>query len=502
MFNLFKADPAGFNQRVMFPSNVFEMLPKDHECFVYDDIFQQINISSILENYSRLGQRAYSPRLIAGVLIYAYGKGVFSSRQIEKRCHEDLSFMYICHMNCPNFRVLSDFRKDNPDFLKDCFKQSVLLARKLGLVSLGHVSFDGSKFKADTSKHKAMSYEHLNLKEEELVNQIEELVAQAEECDKREDEKFQDKAGHEIPDELKIKGKRLAKIQEAKKALEEREKEVNPGKEIEGKKQISFADTEARIMGKNGHFEYAYNGQIGVDEKNQIIVEEHLSQNANDKKEVEPALEQIQETLGKLPDKMSMDNGYLSGANLEALDKAQVDAYVATGREDKKDLRPLEDCSREIKKSDFEYDEERNCFTCPGGHTLGLKSEGKDGKRVYQAERQACENCAYKARCCKSEKGEARTINTDDKEPQRQRMNTKMELEDSKEVYKKRKHIVEPVFGQIKNSGFRGFLLRGFKKAGGEFSLACAAHNFKKIAKAICSGEVCLGAGKMEVAMA
>jgi len=144
--------------------------------------------------------------------------------------------MHVAHLNCPNFRVLSDFRKDNPDFLKECFKQSALLAKELGLVTFGHVSLDGSKFKANTSKHKAMSYEYLNLKEEELVNQIKELVDQAEECDKREDEQLQDKTGYEIPKELQIKKERLVKIQEAKKALEERENELNPGKDIDEKK--------------------------------------------------------------------------------------------------------------------------------------------------------------------------------------------------------------------------------------------------------------------------
>jgi transposase len=499
----FKKDPAEFNQRVLFPSNVFDMLPKNHECFIYDDIFRHVDISSIEKNYSCKGQNAYNPRLLVGILIYGYSKSVFSSRHLEKKCHEDLGFMHVAHLNFPNFRVLSDFRKDNPDFLKECFKQSAMLAKQLGLVSFGHVSLDGSKFKANTSKHKAMSYDYLKLKEEELANQIKELVDQAEECDKREDEQLQDKTGYEIPEELKIKEKRLAKIQEAKKALEERENELNPGKKIDEKKQISFADKEARIMGKKGQqYDYAYNGQISVDDKAQIIVGEHLSQNANDKKEVAPALGQIKETMGELPDKMSLDNGYMSGANLKGLDKAEVDAYVAIGREDKKDLRPLEDCSREIKKPDFQYDNERDCFTCPGGHTLELKSAGKDGKRVYQADREACEKCAYRQRCCKSEKGEARTINTDDKEPLRQKMNEKMEQENSKEVYKKRKQIVEPVFGQIKNSGFRGFLLRGCKKASGEFSLACAVHNFKKIVRALRSGEVCLGAGKMESAMA
>jgi transposase len=498
----FKNGPAQFNQRLLFPSNVFDLLPKDHECFVYDDIFSQIDTSSIEKKYSFIGQNAYDPRLVVGILIYAYSRGVFSSRQIEKRCHEDLGFMYVSHMNCPNFRVLSDFRKDNPDFLKESFVQSALLAKKVGMVSFGHVSLDGSKFKAGTSKHKAMSYGYLKLREEELVNQIKELMEQADQCDEGEDEDLQDKSGFEIPDELKIKEKRLAKIRTAKEALEKRENELNPGKEIDGKKQISFADEEARIMGKNGHYEYAYNGQISVDQKSQIIIGQHVSQNANDKKEVAPALEEIQETMGKLPEKMSLDNGYLSGANLEGLEQAGVDAYVATGREDKKDVRPVQDCNREIKKPDFEYDSERDCFTCPGGQTLELKRKGEDGKRVYQAQREACDQCAYKGRCCKSEKGEPRTINTDDKEPLRQQMIDKMDQESSKDVYKKRKEIVEPVFGQMKNRGFRGFLLRGLRKVSGEFSLACAAHNFKKIAGALLRGEVRLETGKTEPEMA
>jgi transposase len=133
----FKNDPLEFNQRLLFPSNVFDLLPDTHDCFVYDDIFGQIDSLSIEKKYSYLGQNAYHPRLIVGILIYAYSKGVFSSRQIEKRYHEDLGFMYVSHLNCPNFRVLSDFRKDNPDFLKECFIQSALLAKELGMVSFG-----------------------------------------------------------------------------------------------------------------------------------------------------------------------------------------------------------------------------------------------------------------------------------------------------------------------------------------------------------------------------
>lgn len=489
----FKKDPMEFHQRVLFPSNVFDLLPDDHECYVYEQIFKQLDTSSVEQKYSVIGQNAYHPRLIIAILIYAYSQGVFSSRKIEKRCHEDLAFMYISHMNCPNFRVLSDFRKENAEFLKECFKQSVLLARELGLVSLGHVSTDGSKFKADSSKHKAMSYDHLKAKEEEIVKQIEELVREAKECDEGEDKKHGDKTGYELPEELKIKEKRLAKIKAAKEALEKREQELNPGKAIEDRKQISFADKEARIMGKDGSFDYAYNGQISVDQKYQIIVGQHLTQNENDKKEVKPALEQIQQTTGDLPEKMSFDNGYSSAANLEELDKQKIDAYVATGRGEKQDQRGIDDCNREIKKADFVYDPEGDCFTCPGGHTLRLKHRCEDGRKTYQASKDDCDKCPYQSRCCKSQKGEPRTINTDDQEPLRQKMVEKMQQETSKQVYKKRKQIVEPVFGQIKNNGFRQFHLRGFKRASGEFSLVCAVHNIKKVVNAVLSKIVDLG---------
>ena len=493
----FKKDPVEFNQRALFATNIFDLLPTDHECYIYEDIFDQLDTSNVEKNYSVRGQNAYHPRLITGILVYGYSQGVFSSRQIEKRCNEDLGYMFISHCNCPNFRVLSDFRKEHYEFFKDCFKQSVMLAREAGLVKLGHVSLDGSKFKAATSKHKAMSYGRLKDKEKELTEEIEQLIAKAISCDMEEDERYHDKTGNEIPEELKIKEKRLAKIKSAKEALEKRERQLHPDEEIDDKKQISFADHEARIMGKNGHFEYAYNGQISVDEANQIIVGQHLSLNANDKEEVSAALIEIKGTTDDLPDEMSLDNGYMSGSNLESFKDKQIDVYIATGSGEKKDQRPVDESDRKIKKSDFVYDEDRDCFVCPAGKALELQRHGSDGAKVYKAIKEQCDGCPYKSRCWGSKKGEPRTIKTDDKEALRQEMIKKMEQESSKEKYKKRKKIVEPAFGQIKNSGFRGFSVRGHNKAGGEFSLVCAVHNIKKIIRAIIKGVVCVEAGKL-----
>ena len=480
----FKSSPVEYNQSLLFPSNIFDLLSNDHECYLYHDLFQQVDTTLLEKGYSYKGQNAYHPRLIVSILIYAYSRGVFSSREIEKRCNEDLSFMYIAQMHCPNFRVLSDFRKDNADFFHRCFKQTVQLAMMLGLASLGHISLDGSKFKASSSKHKAMSNGRLKEKEKLLTQEIEELIAQAKRCDKEEDKAYKDKNGYELRDDLKFKEERLAQIKEAKEALEKREEELNPGKIIEDKKQISFADQDARIMGKKGDFDYRYNPQISVDADNQIIVGQHVSQNANDKKELEPALEAVKEVTGTLPEKLSVDNGYMSGDNLQAVETQSVDTYIATNKSEKKNKTSIKDSSRRLVKSDFQYHESENYFTCPGEQKLLMISETPNGIRKFQGDSEVCKDCSYKDQCCRSKNGAARIITSDDKESLRQEMNAKMEEVDSKEIYRKRKVIVEPVFGQIKNTGFRGFSLRGKEKVAGEFSLVCATHNIKKM---ICS---------------
>jgi len=485
----FKSSPIEFNQHLLFPSNIFDLLAEDHECYLYTELFQQLDTSAVENSYQIKGQNAYHPRLIVSILIYAYSQGVFSSRKIEKRCKEDLSFMFIAQMNCPNFRVLSDCRKLHGVFFQDCFKQTVKLALGLKLASLGHISLDGSKFKANSSKHKAMSYGRLKEQEAALSAEIDALIEQAARCDQEEDKTYQERTGYELPEDLKHKQGRLAKIKAAKKALEQREEQINPGQAIKESKQISFADTESRIMGKKGSsFDYAYNAQISVDADLQIIVAQHISQNANDQQEVEPALEALQETTDRLPEQLSADNGYFSGGNLQALEHSSIDTYIATDKGEKTHKIPLDGSDRKLVKADFEYHEADNIFICPQGQVLTMKRESHDGRRVYQGSSEVCAECPLQSRCCQSAKGEARTITTDDKEALRQQMNAKMATEPAKAIYGKRKTIVEPVFGQIKNNGFRGFSVRGKEKVAGEFSMVCAAHNFKKIAKAIFTG--------------
>ncbi|MCD2453230.1 IS1182 family transposase [Methylicorpusculum oleiharenae] len=492
----FKSRPVEFHQYQLFPGNVFDLLPEDHECFLYGELFEQLDTTSIEQTYSRKGQHAYHPKLMVSILIYAYSRGVFSSRQIERRCREDLSFLFIAQNHCPNFRVLSDFRKDHAAFFQTCFKQTVQLALALKLASLGHISLDGSKFKANTSKHKAMSYQHLKEQERQLTDEIEALIAQAARCDQEEDQRYHEQTGYELPADLQFKQGRLSKIKAAKQALEAREAELNPDQPIDGKKQISFADTDARIMGKKGDFHYRYNGQISVDADQQIIVAQHLSLNANDQQEVEPALTALQDSTGRLPDQLSADNGYFSGNNLEAFAQQGVDAYLAPGKGETTPLSPLVTSERKLVKADFTYHEADDTYTCPGEQTLTVVRHSAEGQKIYQGHASVCAECPYFKRCCQSQKGEARTLSSDAQEPLRQQMREKMRQPAAKAVYRQRKVIVEPVFGQIKNSGFRGFSVRGKDKVAGEFSLVCATHNLKKMVKAMGTGLVRPNFGK------
>ena len=471
----FKKDPTQYNQRTLLATNVFDLLAEDDDCFVYEDIFSQINTKEVEKKYSMLGQHAYHPRLITAILIYVYSQGIFSSRKIEQKCKKDLSFMYISHANCPNFRVLSDFRKENYEFFKSCFAQRVTIAKSLGMVSLGHVSLDGSKFYANTSKHKAASYKRLKEAEAKLSKEIEELLKKAEDCDNAEDKIHHNGKGYDIPEDLKIKKDRLAKIKKIKKELEDREKKAKPGKDISDSSQISYADMQAKIMKHKGSFDYCYNGQISVDSKNQIIVGQHLSQNENDKNELKPALAEIKENTGRLPDKISLDKGYMAADNIEALNASKVDGYIAAGRGEKD--KP-DDNAKKIIKAHFSYDESKDEFICPAGVVLKLKSIGKN--RGYKAATKACSGCACQ-KSCYACKNNIPTMYTNDKGILIAAMAQKMRSNSSKEIYEKRKIIVEPVFGQIKNSGFRRFSLRGFKKTGGEFAIVCTVSNFKKI---------------------
>jgi transposase len=421
-------------QDLLLPPSLREWLPDEHLVYFVSDVVDQLNLSAIESVYEEddRGQPPYHPRMMTKILLYGYCVGVFSSRKIQKHLVEDVAFRVLAAGNQPDFRTISDFRKLHLKALEELFQQMLRLTLETGTMKLGRVALDGSKFKANASKHKAMSYGRMNETEKRLREEVRKLLGQAEAADREEDQRYgRDRRGDELPAELQRRETRIARIREAKKALEERARAQakSEGKEREetkpkAKAQYNFTDPESRIMKGADGFVQAYNTQVAVEPVFQLIVGQQVTQAANDKQQLVPLVEKIEEQSGQKPQGVIADSGYCSEENLKYLNKRNIEGFVATGKQ--KHNEPREACK-------------------PGPLAKGAS-------RV-------------------------------------ERMERKLKTKDGAAKYATRKFIVEPVFGQIKQArGFRQFLLRGLEKVRGEWALICMTHNILKFHKIICSG--------------
>lgn len=343
--------PWDVDQAWLLPPSLHDFVPAGHPAHLIRDLVrEELDLSAILAGYAEeRGQPPYHPAMMTALLLYGYSRGVYSSRRLARACEERLDFMAVTALNRPDFRTVSDFRKRHLAALGELFVQVLRLCREAGLVELGHVALDGSKVQANASKHKAMSYGRMGPAEARLQAEVDAWFARAEAADAAEDgEHGAERRGDEPPDWLKDKQRRLARIREAKAQLEAkaaaeaktgeptrrqggRRPKTPPGTPPD-KAQRNFTDPESRIMkGKDG-FIQAYNAQIAVDGRAQVIVAHDLGDNAGDVGALAPLLERLDANLGARPAEVSADAGYCSEANLALLAARGVRAYVATGR--------------------------------------------------------------------------------------------------------------------------------------------------------------------------
>jgi transposase len=222
-----------------------ENVPENDLVYFVLDVVKGLDISAISVKYESGDGRGfppYHPRMMVTLLLYAYCRGVFSSRRMMQACQERAAFRVIVQDDIPDFRTISDFRKLHLAELEGLFVQVLRLCQKAGLVKLGHVSLDGTKVKANASRHKAMSYGYMKQEEKRLRKEIRELLSRAEAKDAEEDERYgPDRRGDELPEELARRKTRLKRIQEARKALEAEaqaaaESERKRGEQEEGKR--------------------------------------------------------------------------------------------------------------------------------------------------------------------------------------------------------------------------------------------------------------------------
>ncbi len=425
------------DQAWLLPPSLHDFVPAGHPAhFVREMVREGLDLSAILRDYpEQRGQPPYHPAMMTALLLYAYSRGVYSSRRIAKACEERLDFMAVTGVQKPDFRTISDFRKRHLRALSRLFGQVLRLCRRAGLVKLGHVALDGTKIKANASKHKAMSYARMVEAEAGLSAEIEAWLARAEAADAAEDRAFGAAArGDEMPDWMANKQQRLAKIRAAKAALEAEAKAAAeaargpqeptakrpgpkpPSETPSDKAQRNFTDADSRILKTKDGFIQGYNAQAAVDTGHQIIVAHGLTNSTSDQDQLEPMVEAIEALAGARPQELSADAGYCSEDNLKALEARSIRGYVATGRQ---------------------------------------KHGTAVGPRAAQA-------------------GSLRAA-----------MATRLKRGGRRSRYRLRKITVEPVFGQIKQArGFRQFLLRGLDKVTREWAMVCTAHNLTKLSRA------------------
>lgn len=418
--------PYAPNQPLLLPVSLADYLPEDDLAYFVPEVVGALDLSAILASYEReaRGYPPFHPQMLVGLLLYAYARGIYSSRRIAAACRHDVGFMVVTARQTPDFRTIAAFRKRHLATLAGFFTQVLALAAEAGLVKLGQVALDGTKVHANASRHKAMSYGRMAERASVLAGEVAGWLERAQAADTAEDATLGDRQGDELPPHLATKERRAAAIRKAKAALEERARAQAEaaGKDPEQavvlpKTQYNFTDPESRIMKTPGGFEQCYNAQAAVDADSLVIVGQEVTAAPTAVQRLAPMLETIKAETGRYPEQLSADSGYASEGNLLHCEEHGVDAYVALRR--------------------FKHDEPPEADPAP-------QQRGRW--------------------------------------PARGRMREKLGTAAGRLAYAKRKQTVEPVFGHIKACrGFRQFLLRGLAAVRGEWALLCTVHNLLRL---------------------
>jgi transposase len=432
----------------LLPPSVDEWLPQRHLARFVVEVVEQLDVSGMSRAYRGSGSAAYHPAMLLGLMIYGYATGVFSSRKIERATYDSVAFRFIAANQHPDHDTLATFRRRFLREIEGLFVTVLKLAGQMGVLKLGTVALDGSKLQANASRHSALSWGHATRIEAQLKQEVAELLALAEQADAAD---VPDELS--IPEELERRETRLAAIAAAKAEMEARaaerfareqaeyeakmaareEKARRSGKKPGGKPpappsagvrekdQINLTDPESRVMKTRQGFDQCYNAQAAVDTETMLVVGQFLTQAGNDKQQVEPMLERLNdlpEVLGRV-DQLLADSGYCSERNVELTRQAAIEPLIALGREP---------------------------------HHRPWRERFEEPPPLHP-DAAALETMAHRL---KTRDGRAR--------------------------YALRKQTVEPVFGIIKSvMQFRQFLLRGMENTRGEWSLVTMSWNIKRM---------------------
>ena len=441
--------PYDEQQLYLLPASIVEWVQDDSLARFVGEIVDLLErrgqLDGFYEGYRRdgWGHPAYHPRMLVKVLVYGYCMGVTSSRKLAAGCENEVALRYLTANQQPDFRTISDFRKDHLPALEELFAEVLGLCIEAGLVKLGRVALDGRKIAGNASLDQ-------NRDEEWLQEEVRKLLAEAERVDAEEDAKYgKGRRGDELPQGLRTREERKTRLEAALERIEEkkrqavvkqeqkieerRREEAERGEKKRGRKpkdpeaaalevakrtKANVTDPESRILKTRRGWVQGYNGQAIADCESQVIVAQGLTQEENDVRQLGPMLKKCEEQAGARPDELLADAGYWSEENAK-LESEETELFIATTKDwkQRKAMREAPPPRGRIPK--------------------GLSA--------------------------------------------RERMERKLLTKRGREAYKQRGSTIEPVFGQMVMQGLVRFLLRGSKKVRAEWSLWCTAHNLLKI---------------------
>lgn len=417
------------NQGQLLPQSLSDAIAPDHTARLINQVIDELDLGFIVNTYSTLGQRAYDPRMLFKVLVYGYTIGLRSSRKIADRLNEDVVFMWLSGRQTPDFRTIAEFRKNKLIDVKKAFVEVLGLCRQLGMIRVGKVAIDGTKFRSDSNGNKTQYRKTLNKRKESIAKQVDDIFLEADEIDRQEEKLYGNATEHQIKglDMDKVK-RELAKLKRKKDSLEKKKKKLGAkNAEINSKlrkmrkdrNSMSNTDKDATLMMmKEGYVASGYNAQLASE--HQVILAYNLTSDRNDMKQLKPMVKEVKINTGKNPEMVEADAGYGRKMNYRYLKKERITAFI-----------PYSQFNKEM-------------------------AERRKGIYVKNSDR---ELARYKFIQC-------------------QRLLSR----EGKAMMDRRREDIEPVFGDIKrNMNFRTFNLRGKPKCLIELGLISLGHNLKKI---------------------
>jgi transposase len=447
------------NQATLFPERLDDYVGEDHPVRVIDVFIDDLNISGLgfKAEAAATGRPGYHPKMMLKLYVYGYLNQVQSSRRLEREAQRNIELMWLTGRLAPDFKTISDFRKDDGEAIRLVCREFVMLCKKLNLLSDTLVAIDGSKFKAVNGRDKNFTRAKMKRRLESVESSIERYMQRLAEADQNEP----------AVDDAKTLQKKVTKLREEMARLKKLEVRMLEAPD----KQLSLTDPDARSMKSRGTGLVGYNVQSAVDSKHHLIIAHEVVNAGTDRRQLSPMAKEAKAVLGTKRLKVVADKGYYNGEEIRECEQAGIIAYVA------KPKTSPNKAKGQFDRSAFRYIKDNDEYECPAGQRLTFRTERKEsGKQIRRYWTSACSSCAIKAQCTT---GTERRVSRWEHEAVLERAEKR--LRRKPEVMLARRSLVEHPFGTLKSwTSSTHLLTKTLPRVNTEMSLQVLAYNMKR----------------------